>query len=321
MWRYLRAEIYGRLKTQTEYDIDIAFVRPPEHVQGWILDTFCNEIKRHLNVQTVDVVLDTDTLPCARAYFYPHYFYYRTFRLKFPEIARSRNVVLFTHPHEKEISDHEFRYLLNSADVVASMCTMFRDTLIKKGVHKDKIAVVLAGADPVRFSPHERGQQPVGLCSAYHSRKNPQLILDIISAAPHLNFVLIGKGWETWDHFDRLSKLPNFEYRNRISYEEMPNFYTSIDVFLSPSLLEGGPMPVLEAMMCNVVPVATNIGFCPDLITHGENGFLFEHEKEPHMIIGLIEQACKLRTDVRSTVENLSWQNYSQIMANLLLER
>jgi N-acetyl-alpha-D-glucosaminyl L-malate synthase BshA len=45
-------------------------------------------------------------------------------------------------------------------------------------------------------------------------------------------------------------------------------------VALLPSTLESFGLAALEAMACGVVPVATKVGGVPELITHGEDGFL-----------------------------------------------
>jgi L-malate glycosyltransferase len=45
-------------------------------------------------------------------------------------------------------------------------------------------------------------------------------------------------------------------------------------VLLMPSELEAFGLVALEAMACGVVPVATRVGGVPELITHGEDGFL-----------------------------------------------
>ena len=45
-------------------------------------------------------------------------------------------------------------------------------------------------------------------------------------------------------------------------------------VLLMPSDLESFGLVALEAMACGVVPVATRVGGVPELVTHGEDGFL-----------------------------------------------
>src|SRR5712691_9040811 len=46
------------------------------------------------------------------------------------------------------------------------------------------------------------------------------------------------------------------------------------DVMLLPSELESFGLAALEAMACEVVPIATNVGGIPEVIEHGKNGFL-----------------------------------------------
>lgn len=46
------------------------------------------------------------------------------------------------------------------------------------------------------------------------------------------------------------------------------------DVFLLPSQTESFGLAALEAMSCGVPVVASNVGGIPEVVTHGENGFL-----------------------------------------------
>jgi L-malate glycosyltransferase len=48
------------------------------------------------------------------------------------------------------------------------------------------------------------------------------------------------------------------------------------DVMLLPSQLESFGLAALEAMACQVVPIATNVGGIPEVIEHGKSGFLAE---------------------------------------------
>jgi N-acetyl-alpha-D-glucosaminyl L-malate synthase BshA len=48
------------------------------------------------------------------------------------------------------------------------------------------------------------------------------------------------------------------------------------DVLLLPSQLESFGLAALEAMACEVVPVATRVGGLPELVTQGVDGYLAE---------------------------------------------
>lgn len=107
-----------------------------------------------------------------------------------------------------------------------------------------------------------------------------------------------------------MERLPNFTYLE-LPYEQYPDFYQQVDVFVSPARLEGGPIPLLEAMMSNAVPVASRTGFAPDIIRHGENGFLFDVDASAAEICSRIEDAYALQAPVRETVKHLTWQRFT----------
>ncbi len=65
-------------------------------------------------------------------------------------------------------------------------------------------------------------------------------------------------------HF--LGDVPNYD---------MPGYLSSADVVVVPSVLEGTSMAILEAMACEQVVVASNVGGSPDIVNH-ETGALFE---------------------------------------------
>jgi glycosyltransferase involved in cell wall biosynthesis len=48
-------------------------------------------------------------------------------------------------------------------------------------------------------------------------------------------------------------------FRGRLPYEEMPQFYRQMDVYVSPSRFEGMPMTFLEAMACGLPVVSTRL--------------------------------------------------------------
>jgi glycosyltransferase involved in cell wall biosynthesis len=141
-------------------------------------------------------------------------------------------------------------------------------------------------------------------------------LLELMRLLPHRRFHLIGRKWEQYALFAAMKALPNFSYLT-IPYQQYPEQYRKFDVFLSMSTLEGGPIPLLEAMMCNAVPVASDTGFAPDLIRHGENGFLFDIDAPAPTIAWQIEAAFQLQCDVRSTVLPYDWHNFSKTILGL----
>lgn len=60
-------------------------------------------------------------------------------------------------------------------------------------------------------------------------------------------------------------------------------WYAAMDVFVLPSLTEGTPMALLEAMAHHVPVIATAVGGVPAVITHRQNGWLVK-PREPHVL-------------------------------------
>ena len=51
--------------------------------------------------------------------------------------------------------------------------------------------------------------------------------------------------------------------------------YNRARMLVCASTVEGNPRVTVEAMACGVPVLSTPVGIMPELITHGENGFLF----------------------------------------------
>lgn len=311
---------------QQEYDL--VFVIDKRN-KGWILDAVCKEIAKYYNSSyhfsyayyypgnnffSYSTKL---SLPSAKAYFFAHYSYFAVCLRLYPLLWERKSFIYYTHP-KGIMDDKEFVYIMSKCTQVICMCSQFAERMINCGLNPQQVTYALGAADPEIFRPHQRtGHGVVGFCTAYYERKNPDLILDLVKSLPHHKFILLGKNWKQYAKFMELTSLTNFSYIEA-PYEDYPEYYAKMDVFVSPAKLEGGPIPLIETMMCNIVPVASVTGFAPDIITHGENGLLFEIDSSAAKIAKLIEQAFEIKTDIRSTVENLSWKNFSLQIQQIL---
>jgi glycosyltransferase involved in cell wall biosynthesis len=281
--------------------------------RGWILEAVCREIATHFE-GTAEICGTLDQLPRARGYFFVHYHFYLAALKHNPHLWDSPCAVWVTHPKEEacDFGGPACIRALARTNVV-SMCSMWRDLLEQVGIPRDRLRVSLAGADPGFFPPHARGNGRIGFCAAYYDRKSPDRIVDLVRAMPHRSFMLMGRGWQECPGFADLLRLPNFEYREG-RYADYPAFYRELDVFVSLAALEGGPVPLIEAMMSNVVPVATRTGFAPDLIRDGENGYLCDIDAPTAAVAELVERAALNAADIRGTVEHLTWKRFSRLI-------
>ncbi len=285
--------------------------------KNWILEAICREIATYFPGKYCFHYSETD-LPVSKAYFIAHYSFLPTCLKLNPQMWGSKILVWHTHPRDDlGISQDELIYALNKSTKVICACSQFARLLVSQGLKPHKVTYVLGAADPNIFQFHQRQNGAVGFCTAFYYRKEPERIFKIIKMMPHRKFILMGKAWDKYEKFSEMKALENFSYVE-VSYSDYPKYYALMDVFVSPAKLEGGPIPLVESMMCNVVPVASKTGFAPDLIIPGENGFLFDVDSSAEEICRLIDQAFELKADVRNTVKNLNWENFSLEIQKLL---
>ncbi|WP_289130529.1 glycosyltransferase, partial [uncultured Clostridium sp.] len=71
--------------------------------------------------------------------------------------------------------------------------------------------------------------------------------------------------------------------------ENIKSFYPIIDVFFLPSLYEGLPMVLLEAMAFNIPVVSMDVGSISELIHEGETGYLINKGNYHDFVIKLNE--------------------------------
>ena len=79
--------------------------------------------------------------------------------------------------------------------------------------------------------------------------------------------------------------------RNKILEE-----YAKSDVALLPSLFDNSPLFIYESMVSGIPVIATNVGGIPELIKHGETGYLFkksDYKALARHIINMVENPKK----------------------------
>jgi glycosyltransferase involved in cell wall biosynthesis len=74
---------------------------------------------------------------------------------------------------------------------------------------------------------------------------------------------------------------------------DVPEIHRAMDVFVLPSLWEGLPIALLEAMASGLPVVATPVGGVPEVVKNGKNGLLVP-TKDP---VALAEALRKIRQD------------------------
>ena len=294
--------------------------------RGWILEKICKVIARHLGLRTTIIFTErnntvTGWLPAARSYFFSHYKIYMGALNSGILPADSKTYVWFTHPSFSAGNTVEaFVTALNQCTTIFTANSFHAGALAFLGVEPGKLKTILGGADPEHFQSRPRKGTTVGIVGAYYERKNPDLLLDVIRSMRDVEFLLIAPHpsevenksllWENWKRFPDLLDLPNFQYVSAC-FDEFGEHYARMDVYLSLSKLEGGPIPLIEAMFANRFPVVTRTGFAEDIVKDGANGLLLPIATSVDDVERAIRAALSDRTtDIAATVSNYSWDSF-----------
>ena len=116
----------------------------------------------------------------------------------------------------------------------------------------------------------------VGTLARVESQKNPLFAVELLrSLPPHVHYVWIGDGRLAGALTEAIGKANLADRFHLLGWQ--PNaseLLGGIDLFLLPSLYEGLPLAILEAMSAGLPCVVSDVDGTRDAIEHGKDGFL-----------------------------------------------
>jgi len=132
------------------------------------------------------------------------------------------------------------------------------------------------------------------LLSAYAQvyKKQPAILLIV-------GEVRAGEDRKIFDEFQASIPDSRIIVTGNISHKDMPAYYALMDVFVHPSLRDGMPNALLEAMACEKMVIATPVGGVTDVVEDGKNGVLVkvnDADRLAEKILQLLNQPENNRT-------------------------
>lgn len=193
----------------------------------------------------------------------------------------------------------DLRWFLNRslamADWVTAVSQYIADKLQPHLKRPTDIQVIYNGIDEQRFQPifdnhHRKHPFRILFCGKLTRKKGADMIAPLanrLGADYEIQYVGGGK-------LDaEAAGSGSVVAIGVVPYEKMHELYGSVDALFIPSVREGCPLAVLEAMACGLPVVGNDCSGIPELVEDGEGGFLSE--------IGQIEPYAeafeKLRSD------------------------
>lgn len=153
----------------------------------------------------------------------------------------------------------------------------------RKGISDDKLIILHSTIDTDKFVPSKSSANTYDFIyvGRFDEEKNLEFLLmnfsKLCHSNPTLNLLMVGDGSKSQTLYTLVSSLGIARNVHFVGFHEnvLPFLYEAKYILLT-SIMEGLPTSIMEGMSAGCIPVVSNVGNLSDLISHGENGFLFE---------------------------------------------
>jgi glycosyltransferase involved in cell wall biosynthesis len=192
---------------------------------------------------------------------------------------------------EKEYKFRHFRkskafapFVFRSADRIIVQSARIRDDLLQELTNGGRIGLTDAVKQKLGVIPNGVSSHPPraakGTSVVYVGRlvkgKGVECLISAMKSCPGEKLIIVGDGPERRNLQFLAQTMANVTFVGEVPPERVSDYLQRAQIFVLPSASEGSPNVVLEAMAHGVPIIATRVGGVPDLISHGETGFLIQ---------------------------------------------
>lgn len=158
----------------------------------------------------------------------------------------------------------------------AVVCSSLADQDYLARNYKVKAKVIPNYVDTEIFRPLSIPKRKDSICFVGRLEKEKNLIalLEALKGLPY-NLTIIGRG-SMREKLEKKAEVDNINVRfmNNVPHSKLPEILNQHEIFILPSLYEGTPKTLLEAMSCGLPVVGTDVNGIKEIIKHKTNGIL-----------------------------------------------
>jgi glycosyltransferase involved in cell wall biosynthesis len=235
------------------------------------------------------------------------------------------NRMLPRPPHPRPILISTIHHIVEEAQVITALqadriltvCERYRMQLQKMGVISSRLFLMHNGVDTQKFQIDDSinkthfgfpaGTPVIGFAgkasSDHDGRKGIDRMLNLLRAIDEhtereIGFLTVGPGWEARIKNNEFKRIQT-KHLGFVPPAVLPEFFNAIDIYICTARVEGGPVPVLEAMACGTTVASSDVGMIPELINDGHNGIVINLDTE-------VPQVAQRMVDLLSDLDLLS---------------
>lgn len=134
-----------------------------------------------------------------------------------------------------------------------------------------------------------------------------------------LEFFLVGKG-PLYDKYVNSYSYPNLHYMGFADDEQLNELYGSCHAFILPTLFEGMPTVVLEAMMHDMAVIVTDVGATREMVDD-RNGYIIEKNDVTSLKKAILEYTSLTEEEKKQLGDNSYDRVTSQFTWKMVAEK
>ena len=171
------------------------------------------------------------------------------------------------------------RIVLKSADAIIVSSQEDAYEIEKRHLLKaESITTIGNYVDLDRFRPSQVVTSQRGrlvFVGRLEEQKNPMALLNALVGLESVHLTVIGDGSLRSQLEHEVSRLNlSVDFLGTVAHEQLPDLLIQNEALVMPSIYEGTPKALLEAMACGVPVIATKSPGITGVVTHNRNGYL-----------------------------------------------
>lgn len=172
-------------------------------------------------------------------------------------------------------------WMLKKCDVVTTKGTKVSKWLVEQGVPSEKIFILNGSIDTETFNINRKVERDIDILFVGNFRKlkGPDRVLGIIKnlteSGKDVKAVFLGTGSLFEETKKQIVDLQLEDFVTLKGYQSnTSSYFKRSKILVMPSMSEGLPTAMLEAMACGCVPVVSDVGNVTDAAHHGVNALV-----------------------------------------------
>ena len=235
----------------------------------------------------------------------------------------------FIKAYEQTIS----KWIIKKSNYIIAVSNVVKELALSLGSSSEKITVIRNGVDINEFKIKNHNvenlkqniEKRIVFVGRLIQNKGVKYLIEaaptVLSKYQNAKFIIVGDGpmkKELKIIAKREGVQNAFQFLGFVP--SVADVLNQCDIFVRPSLTEGMPLTVLEAMSCGLPVVATKVAGTPEIVINDETGILIEPGNNKELANSLIhllddyEFSKRLRNNARLFVEKYySWEKTANL--------